>query len=152
MSSKKDGVKKLGWESVRTLKAVMELSNPSAPLVKVSDIGQRLGKNKGTIAKALVLLKNDGYVENPVWGGWCLTPRGKKVLEKLQARLEEVVVSMPGRLSDERRLEKVKELGEFARRVWERKIESGQIEPTESGWRLNIGRGGGVPKSVETGE
>ena len=73
--------RKPGPESVRLLRIVEELCRRGElPVAQVRDLVKRMGKSRGAVAKMLSGLKQEGYVENPIWGGWRLTARGRKLL------------------------------------------------------------------------
>ena len=54
------------------------------PVAQVRDLTKRMGKSRGAVAKMLSGLKREGYVENPLWGGWRLTAKGRKLLGSFQ--------------------------------------------------------------------
>jgi len=44
----------------------------------------KLGKKRGAVAKHIMELNKEGYIENPIRGCWRLTELGEKALEEIK--------------------------------------------------------------------
>ena len=75
-----------GPEAIRLLSAVNGLcSTGEIAVAQIRDLAKKLGKSRTSVAKTLNELKKLEYVQNPIWGGWRLAPKGKELLMSLAA-------------------------------------------------------------------
>jgi len=86
---------KISDRRIKILEAVYELSEKNERnLAPVSEIINVLGKSHLYIRKELSKLKKHGYVINPAFGYWRLTPKGVEVVsevgrEEIRERIRE---------------------------------------------------------------
>ena len=57
-------------------------------MVRAIDIGNYLGYSKPSVSRALVLLKNEGYIDKDSHGFLHLTEKGKQIAESVYERHE----------------------------------------------------------------
>ena len=72
---------KLTVERLELMQAIHQIGLHSEfKVAPLKEIIKKMGKSRGTVAKAITQLKNAGYVENPIFGGWRLTEQGREAL------------------------------------------------------------------------
>jgi Mn-dependent DtxR family transcriptional regulator len=69
---------------LRYLQVMDEMHRNGQKLIRVIDLTRKLGAKYCTVATNLVILKRKGLVENPMWGYYCISQKGRKVLRSWQ--------------------------------------------------------------------
>jgi len=66
---------------VKVLKLINDMCETSKyKIAPIMDIIKELNRRRGAVAKVLTELKHEGYITNPIRGGWMLTDYGKKII------------------------------------------------------------------------
>lgn len=71
----------LTMERLRILQVIHDLTKQSEfNVAQIQKLIDELGKSRGAVAKLMTKLRREGYVENPLRGGWRLTTKGREEL------------------------------------------------------------------------
>ncbi|NTU89814.1 MAG: metal-dependent transcriptional regulator [Actinobacteria bacterium] len=79
-------MKKLTVANEDYLEAIVELCDKSGSAVRSVDVATQLGVSKASVNKAVAILKDAGYVDQPFYGDITLTDEGRAYGEEVLGR------------------------------------------------------------------